>query len=204
VKSRFPAFLDFAVHFCSHSRDQQREQPVVKVTGANGEGQGRAADADPPSRWRPPAAEFLPSFVALQDAVSRACARQGEWQAKIAAGIRAALEFAVTDPAGAHALTIDARRQRLDEGDREQEVIGYFASLLVRVAPAERRFPISTDEGTIESIAIMVRGHLIAGTTEQLSELAPELIYLALMPYTGLAEARQWTESPASVGVEGM
>jgi hypothetical protein len=171
---------------------------VVKSTVADGEWEGRSAAAGRAARWRRPAAEFLPSFVALQDAVSRACAEQGAWQAKVAAGIRAALEFAAADRAGAHALTIDARRQRLEGGDREQEVIGYFAALLAGVAPAEKGLPISTDEGTIESIATVVRGHLIAGTTERLPGLAPELIYLALMPYMGLADARRWTESPVS------
>jgi hypothetical protein len=172
---------------------------VVESNRADGIGERREAEADPPTRWRPPADAFLPSFVALQGAVSRACDQQAEWQAKVAAGIRAALEFAAADPAGAHALTIDARRQRLEDGDREQEVIGYFAGLLAGVAPAEKRFPISTDLGTIESIAMVARGHLVAGTTEQLPGLAPELIYLALMPYTGLAEARRWTESRLAV-----
>jgi hypothetical protein len=173
---------------------------MVRVNKADGRGEDRAADADPPTRWRPPTADFLASFVALQGAVSRACARHDEWQAKVAAGVRAALEFAAADPAGAHALTIDARRQRLEEGDREQEVVGYFASLLADVAPAEKRFPISTDEGAVEAIAMVARGHLLAGTAERLPELAPELIYLALMPYTGLSEARNWTESPAVAG----
>jgi hypothetical protein len=42
---------------------------------------------------------------------------------------------------------------------------------------------------------MVVRGHLLSGTADQLPSLAPELVYLALMPYTGLAEARRWTES---------
>jgi hypothetical protein len=167
----------------------------VKKKGADSKGRSGSADADPPTRWRPPTADFLPSFVALQGAVSRACAREEEWQAKVAAGIRSALEFAAGDPAAAHALTIDARRQPVEAGDREQEVIGYFAGLIADVAPGERRFPISTDEGTIESIAMLTRGHLLAGTTDQLPGLATEVTYLALMPYTGLAAARRWTES---------
>jgi hypothetical protein len=171
----------------------------VKATGAKGDGDRQAPDADPPARWRPPTAEFLPSFVALQRAVREACDRQSEWEAKVTAGVRAALEFAAGDPAGAHALTIDARRQSLERGDREQEVIRYFAGLLAEVAPAEKRFPVSTDEGTVEAIAMVVRGHLLAATESDLPRLVQELVYLALMPYTGLAGARRWTES---VGLE--
>jgi hypothetical protein len=168
---------------------------LVKASGADSDG-GRATVPSTPVRWRPPTAEFLPSFVALQDAVSTACGRQAEWEAKVAAGIGAALDFAAADPAAVHALTIDARRDAQEAGGRAEEVVRYFAEMLGKVAPAERRFPISTDEGTVESIAMVIRGQLFSGTTDELPELAPELTYLALMPYTGLAEARRWTESP--------
>jgi hypothetical protein len=170
---------------------------LVKASGANSDG-GPAAGAGGPVRWRPPSAEFLSSFVALQGAVSAACGREAEWEAKVAAGIRAALEFAAAEPAAVHALTIDARRQAQEAGDRAEEVVRYFAEMLERVAPAEKRFPISTDEGTVESIAMVIRGQLIAGTTGELPQLAPELTYLALMPYTGLAEARRRTEALTS------
>jgi hypothetical protein len=167
---------------------------VVTASGADCDEEGRETSRRAPARWRSPSAEFLPSFVALQGAVSTACSSQAEWEAKVAAGVRAALDFAAAEPAAAHALTIDARRQALDEGDREHEVVAYFARLLSEVAPPERRFPISTDKGTIEAIAMVVRGRLIAGTTDELPSQAPELVYLALMPYTGLAEARRWAE----------
>jgi hypothetical protein len=166
----------------------------VKASGVDSDG-GPTAGAGAPVRWRPPAASFLTSFVALQDAVSTACGEQAEWQAKVAAGIRAALEFAAADPAAVHALTIDARRQAPDDGNRAEEVVRYFAGMLGNVAPAERRFPISTDEGTIEAIAMVIRGQLLSGTTDELPELAPDLTYLALMPYMGLAEARRRTEA---------
>ena len=73
-------------------------------------------------------------------------------------------------------------------------MIAYFARLLTGVAPIEKRYPITTDEGTIEAIALVARGHLLAGTVDELPSLAPEFVYLALLPYTGLAEARRWTE----------
>lgn len=170
----------------------------MNATLADSEGGWRVTDSDPPKHWRQPTADFLSSFVALQGVVSSACSVEEEWQEKVAAGIRAALEFVAADPPAAHALTIDARRQHLPEGDREQEVIAYFARLLTGVAPTEKRFPITTDEGTIEAIALVARGHLIAGTVDELPSLTPEFVYLALMPYTGLAEARRWTERPAA------
>jgi hypothetical protein len=149
-----------------------------------------------PKGRRQPAADFLSSFVALQGAISSACAKEREWQEKVAVGIRAALEFLAADPPAAHALTIDARRQRLPDGKggREQEMISYFAGLLTAVAPAKKRYPIATEQGTVEAIAVVARGHLLAGTVDELPSLAPEFVYLALLPYIGLVEARRLTE----------
>jgi hypothetical protein len=53
-------------------------------------------------------------------------------------------------------------------------------------------FPISSAEGIVETGAIMIRGHLLAGSAESLPALGPELVYLTLMPYLGLAGAKQW------------
>ncbi len=165
-------------------------------SGAPGGAVGETAAA----RSRRGTAEFLPSFVALQRAVAEACSGQIEWQGKIAAAIGAALEFASNDPAAARVLTITARRERSSRGDREQEVIDYFSARLAELAPGRVRSAISTDAGLIESIAVTVRGHLLSGTETVLPALAADLAYLALMPYTGPAEAKRWADSLGSAG----
>lgn len=149
------------------------------------------------ARARRGSAEYLPSFVALQGAVAAACAGSTEWEAKVGAGVSAALEFAGEHPDAARALTIHARREAGEHTDRERELIRYFACLLSEVTPAEVRYPISTDEGLIESIATTVRGHLVSDAAAELPGLAPEFIYLALMPYTGMAGAKSWAETPS-------
>ncbi len=106
------------------------------------------------------------------------------------------LEFAAADPQAAHALTVDGRRHTAGEVDLEQEVIGYFADLLRQVVKAERRFAISTEEALIESIATIVRGHLQLGTPRELPGLAPDIVYITLMPYLGISKARRWSLSP--------
>jgi hypothetical protein len=45
----------------------------------------------------------------------------------------------------------------------------------------------------------VVRGHLLAGTEDQLPEVAPDLVYLALLPYLGLEGTKRWVESAESV-----
>jgi len=137
-------------------------------------------------------ARFLPSFAELKDRVGTACDGQGSWEEQVIAGLRAVLEFAATDPQGAHALTVDARRRPSGEVDLEEEVVGYFAGLLRRTVAVERRFSISNEEAVVESIVTIVRGHLQLGTAAELPGLAPDLVYVVLMPYTGIAEARRW------------
>jgi hypothetical protein len=145
--------------------------------------------------------DFTASLLQLQDAVRAACTSQPEWQGRVVAGIKAALEFAATEPAKAEALTVRARRPGPGDRDREREVIGFFAGLLDAVAPDEKLFPVSTDEAIVESIAAIVRGHLRGGTAEELPDAAPDLVYLTLMPYLGLAETQRWVAATPSIEV---
>lgn len=108
------------------------------------------------------------------------------------AGIEAVLAFAAADPQGAHAVAIDGRRRTSGGVNLEQEAVGYFADLLRRAVKVERRFAVSTEEAIVESIATIVRGHLQLGTGDQLPKLAPDLVYITLMPYLGIDEARRW------------
>lgn len=140
-------------------------------------------------------AEFGPSFAALKDAVDRACAREEEWEARVVAGIGAVVEFALEDLAAARALTICAGAQATDGSDPEGEVLAYFAELLADVTPDEMLFPISSAAGIVETAAVLIRGHLLAGRGERVGDLGPELVYLVLMPYVGLDSARRWASN---------
>jgi hypothetical protein len=140
---------------------------------------------------------FAASFDELKSLVSRACGEHGEWEAKVVAGIQAAVDFVAANPGKARALTVEARRPNADDQAPAADVITYFADLLGQHAPAEKRAPISRDESIVEAIAVVIRGHLLAGTAKQLPETAPDLVYLALLPYLGLAETRGWTNALA-------
>jgi hypothetical protein len=146
------------------------------------------------ARARRGSAEFLPSFAALQERVRDACAAQEEWQAKIVAGVRAALEFCAADPAAARALTVTARREAAAGREPDQEVIAYFAQMLVDVAPAENDFPAPAAVATIESIATVVRGHLVAGTADRLPAAGADLIYLTLLSRLGSEGLARWID----------
>jgi hypothetical protein len=136
--------------------------------------------------------DFSSCFEELKEVVATACERQGVWEAKVIAGIRTVAGFAAANPSKALALSVEARRP--DSDGRASDVNAYFAARLADLAPSESRIPISTDQGVVEAIALIIRGHLLNGTSHLLPEAAPDMVYLALMPYIGLRETQRWTE----------
>lgn len=124
-------------------------------------------------------AEFAATFERLRDAVLSACAGQTQWERKIGSGVCAVLDFVARDPQGARALT----SRVADRGRRADSVTAYFSKLLGDVAP-DRPYGVSTDQAIVESLAGVVRAHVRSGTTERLPAMAPELVLLALLPYT--------------------
>jgi hypothetical protein len=172
------------------------ERRSVKASRADGG--GGSHHGAPAAAAAAPAApgEFSASFELLRKEVRKACSRHTRWESRVSAGIQAALEFAAANPARAQALVIDGR------GDRQEEVIEHFTEMLGDVAPSDR-FPISTDRAIVGSIATIVRSHLLADSAGQLPRLAPDLVYLALMPYVGLVGARQGAETAALLSVVG-
>jgi hypothetical protein len=138
---------------------------------------------------------FEPAFARLQIRIETACVGANGWPAQVAAGIRAALAFAVANPAAARAL-IDARDADPKEGRSYREMIEVFSVQLRDCAPPEVRLPASSDEALVKSIAGVVSGYLHWGSADRLDEIAPHLVYMALLPYVGFDEARQWSYSP--------
>jgi hypothetical protein len=169
---------------------------VVKTSGASGgKCAYRRSIPSAAARVRASGEDFESSFEELRATVSEACASQADWEAKIVAGVRATVDFAVADPAKARAVTVEARRSETGTEPLAREVIAYFVELLGEVAPAEKRIPVSSDQGVVESIALIFRGHLLAGTADQLPEAMPDIAYLALMPYLGHTETRAWARA---------
>lgn len=163
------------------------------LSEANGgtEGEGGLPNLSAAAAVREAGEDFSASFSRMQDAVRKACTGHSEWEAKVAAGIRATLEFAAAHPGQAEALTIKARHREPERVDPERDVITHFAELLAEVAPSHRLFPISTNESIVEAIAIVIRGHLLDGTAGELPGKAVDLIYLALIPFLGLEGTRR-------------
>jgi len=140
------------------------------------------------------APDFQGSLEQLHSAVSGGWGSEGEWAARFAASIRAALAFAADNPAAARALTINSRSAGTNAYD---SLIAEFSARLCHITPEDLRPTASTDQAVVNSIASVVGEHLRAGRVERLDEVAPDLVYLALLPYVGFDEARRWAESAA-------
>jgi hypothetical protein len=139
--------------------------------------------------------DYSTSLAELRATVLAACEREEEWPAKLAAGVYAALDFAVADPPAARALTIDGRVK--DEGDVYRRMIAGFAEQLAELAPDDERLPATNDQATVGSIASIVADHVRSERLDRLGTIAPELVHLALLPYLGFDEAKRWTQETA-------
>jgi hypothetical protein len=129
------------------------------------------------------------AIAQMESAIVDSCDEHAEWPARIAAGVNSAIDFMVANPAAARALAVRSRCSE-EEGDAGYvEMIDRFAGLLGAGAPHAERLPASSDESVVSLIAAIVSCHVRAGNIEALSNRDPDLVFLALLPYVGFAEA---------------
>lgn len=127
----------------------------------------------------------------LEAAMLDACAAEEEWPAQIAAGINAAVDYAIAHPEVAETLAADAPAGA-DTLRRYESIIGRFTGFMRVRAPLDKRLPVSTDEALVAGVVGLVGDHLRIGRIDRLEELRPELVLLALLPYLGFSEAQRW------------
>jgi hypothetical protein len=142
---------------------------------------------------RPDSDSFESAIAEIEGAVVESCAAHSEWPARIAAGINGAIEFAISNPAVARKLAVDSRAVAPPEGSTYPEMIQRLSALLGAGAPRSERLPASSDESIVWVIAAIVSCHVRSGTVDSLAEGDPDLVFLALLPYVGFAEACRWS-----------
>jgi hypothetical protein len=137
---------------------------------------------------------FDSAFAALQVEIESACADAGGWHARVAAGIRAAFEWAAAEPAAAQLLTNDALAQGSAGFGRYERMIAYVAELLEpgrEQAAHGERLPKITERAMASGVAMLVAQRLSLGQQAELPTLAGEAIQFVLTPYLGSVEARR-------------
>jgi hypothetical protein len=130
----------------------------------------------------------------FESAVVSSCEKRDAWEAKVAAGVHAAMLYASKNPGPAQALITQLRAEKPDESEEFQQMVGHFSEMLAETAGTRRRLPASTNDAVVGSVAAVISGHLRRGTSDQLPELASGMIELTLLPYVGFEAARQWSK----------
>jgi hypothetical protein len=140
------------------------------------------------------ATAFESAFARLQVIILDACGGEDGWPAKVAAAVRAALEFAAADPAAAQVLTNEALAHGADGFARHDRLIAYFAEQLLPgrdERPDGEPLPEITERFMAGGIAMLAAQRLDRGRQDGLPALAPEAIQFVLTPYLGTEEARR-------------
>ena len=138
---------------------------------------------------------FESAIERIERAVLASCEGHAEWPSRVSAGIRAALDFLIANPGAARVLAIDSRSAGPELDTDYVEMIGRFATLLGDGAPRSARQPASSDRSVVTVITAIVTCHIRAGTVESLRAGDPDLVFLALLPYVGFAEACRWSST---------
>ncbi|HTT94427.1 MAG TPA: hypothetical protein VMF55_07125 [Solirubrobacterales bacterium] len=127
----------------------------------------------------------------LEADVATACGRREEWPAQVGAGIYAGVDFAIGHPSVVDALLVLETTEKSPTSGYTG-MIERLARLISRDAPEGSRLPGSTDEALVAGIVGLVGDHVRVGRFEALEALRPDLVLIALLPYLGFEEAREW------------
>ena len=130
----------------------------------------------------------------LRDRVTKGFEEAEDWPHAVRAGIAAMLEFLAAEPHLARLCMVEALVagpvvvERYDAAI--QSFVPYFQSgregrppeVLARLSP-------TTEEALVGGMVSLISRRIIAGKTEQLEELLPDLVEFTLTPYLGSEEA---------------
>lgn len=132
----------------------------------------------------------------LETEVLRACGRESEWPARVAAGVYAGVDFVIARPEIARELVVE-RSLAGNTLDDYSRLVGRLAGFIRIHAPIEARLPAATDEALVAGMVGLVGDHVRIGRLDRLAELRPELVLLTLLPYLGFDEAQDWANKTA-------
>jgi AcrR family transcriptional regulator len=147
-------------------------------------------------------------FIAAYDAaierirgqLAAACeeAEGEEWSQRVRAAIETLLKLFAAEPALASIALVEGLRAGRGVYDRYQVAVDSFVELMRRSEPprvAGVQVPEATDEAIVGGIGAMLGRRVLAGDTEQLTDLFPEILEFVLAAYLGAEEARRIVSS---------
>jgi len=123
-----------------------------------------------------------------------------DWPHAVKAGIRAMLQFLAAEPSLARLCMVEALVagpvvvERYDAAI--QSFVPYFRSgRKGRPPEVLERLSSTTEEALVGGMVSLISRRIIAGRTEELEELLPDLVEFTLTPYLGSAEAAKIAKS---------
>jgi AcrR family transcriptional regulator len=147
-------------------------------------------------------------FIAAYDAaierirgqLAAACeeAEGEEWSQRVRGAIETLLKLFAAEPALASIALVEGLRAGRGVYDRYQVAIESFVELMRRSEPPRvegGQVPEATDEAIVGGIGAMLGRRVLAGETEQLTDLFPEILEFVLAAYLGAEEARRIVSS---------
>jgi AcrR family transcriptional regulator len=134
------------------------------------------------------------AFDRLCGGLLRACATRQEWSAKVAAGVSAAVDYATAAPEEARLLVLDAVGADPVLAHRVIASSDFLVGLLRNGrehGPRAATLPELTERALVGATMSVIGTRLVAGQSDLLPGLKPQLIQLVLMPYVGRGEAQR-------------
>jgi len=139
--------------------------------------------------------------AAYDDAVERirvvvlaACTERKDWANGVLAALAALLDLFAAETAQTQLVLVEGLRAGRGVYDRYQVALQSFVPYLTDGAPTQAsgsRPPQAIDEAVVGGIASLLARRVLAGATQTMPGLLPEIAEFALTPYLGTAEARR-------------
>ncbi len=124
--------------------------------------------------------------------ITQTLAAQSSWIEAVRAGTRALLEFLASEPSYAHLACVNVLIAYPHVADRLEQANAFYTQLLgLRVgsdAPALPATPI-VGEAIVGGVFELLQDYILRGETRELGELAAHIMYIALTPLMGAADA---------------
>jgi AcrR family transcriptional regulator len=124
-----------------------------------------------------------------------------EWPHKVRAALATMLKFLATEPELARVYAFEPIAAGGEIAARQREAMGGLMELLKAGRPAietPHPLPEVTEETLVGGIISLIVREIIAGRTENLEDLLPDLVDLTLTPYLGAEEATRFARLGAS------
>src|SRR5277367_2798498 len=119
-------------------------------------------------------------------------AHKDDWPSAVGAGLHALIEYLISEPAHAHLSLVDtfaASPDAIEIRDRALESFSAYLKPGYEFAPKGRQVPAIVTEALVGGIWQVLHDYIDTGRISELPGVAPQIVYLTLVPFLGSKEA---------------